>query len=280
MGTTFKREADLLVVDHYGWDVVLMGACRRWARAILTIDDLGNRSLDCDLLLDQTPDRSEAAYRERVPRHCRLLLGSDYALLDGAFASLRADALERRHYQGRVKTLLIALGSTDPENMTARVLEALNRTRIEISLEIVLAPTAPHLERVRAMVADMTVPARLHTELESVAELMAEVDLAVGAMGVGALERCCLGLPSIGIVLADNQRFLAESLSARGAALAIDRETAMQPDGFAALMTQLFENSEARVAMSRAAGEVCDGRGASRVAKALGEMVGAVGQTE
>jgi len=38
------------------------------------------------------------------------------------------------------------------------------------------------------------------------AEVMAASDLAIGAAGSTSWERCCLGLPSIMVVLAKNQR--------------------------------------------------------------------------
>ena len=42
------------------------------------------------------------------------------------------------------------------------------------------------------------------------AELISKCDLAIGAAGTTAWERCCLGLPSIIITIADNQTAVAE----------------------------------------------------------------------
>jgi spore coat polysaccharide biosynthesis predicted glycosyltransferase SpsG len=45
------------------------------------------------------------------------------------------------------------------------------------------------------------------------AELMSHADLAIGAAGATTWERCCLGLPTIQIVTAENQRRIAEDLA-------------------------------------------------------------------
>ena len=57
---------DWLVVDHYLLGAAWHSAARRAARRIMVIDDLANRALDCDLLLDQTFGRDAADGRMRL----------------------------------------------------------------------------------------------------------------------------------------------------------------------------------------------------------------------
>ncbi|RME63691.1 MAG: UDP-2,4-diacetamido-2,4,6-trideoxy-beta-L-altropyranose hydrolase, partial [Alphaproteobacteria bacterium] len=73
---------DWLVVDHYGLDARWESALRRHAHRILAIDDLADRSHDCDLLLDQNFFLDAASrYDGLLPDHCRPLLGPRYAVL-------------------------------------------------------------------------------------------------------------------------------------------------------------------------------------------------------
>lgn len=60
------------------------------------IDDLADRQLDCDILLDQTHGRKEEDYRQWLPDNCQMMLGSQYALLKPKFSELRPKAIERR----------------------------------------------------------------------------------------------------------------------------------------------------------------------------------------
>jgi spore coat polysaccharide biosynthesis predicted glycosyltransferase SpsG len=94
---------------------------------------------------------------------------------------------------------------------------------------------------------------------------MSDADLAIGAAGSTSWERCCLGLPTLQLVLAENQRSIAKSLSYAGAAKLLKRESlSTEIQGFINLVTQ----EPARlICMSNAAAAITDGLGAERVAQ-------------
>ena len=86
---------NLLVVDNYDLDVSYETHFRPYANKILVIDDLANRSHDCDILLDQTYGRNPDDYWDLVPRGAIVLAGSEYVLLRPEFVHLRYQALEK-----------------------------------------------------------------------------------------------------------------------------------------------------------------------------------------
>jgi UDP-2,4-diacetamido-2,4,6-trideoxy-beta-L-altropyranose hydrolase len=220
MADGFGGEADLLVVDHYARDVAFETACRRWTRRILVIDDLADRRHDADLLLDQTLDRSPSDYAALVPPHCRVLAGSEYALLHPAFAANRPAALSRREGCVAPRRILVAFGATDPGNATCLALRAIGASRLALEVDVILGAGAPHLEAVQAELTTMPHPTRLHidVEAETVAALMT-ADLAIGAGGTTSWERCCLGLPTVVLQTAANQRTIVRALVERRAAV-------------------------------------------------------------
>jgi spore coat polysaccharide biosynthesis predicted glycosyltransferase SpsG len=93
---------------------------------------------------------------------------------------------------------------------------------------------------------------------------MRDADLAVGAAGTSAWERCCMGLPSVTIVLAGNQRGVAAALGETGASAIIS-----DPSEAGATVERLVGDPERLAAMSAAASGVTDGAGASRIADEL-----------
>lgn len=260
----WPRGVEWLVVDHYERDAALERACRPWARRILAIDDLADRAHDCDGLLDQTLGRAEADYRQRVPPHCRLLLGPAYALLRPQFAQARAG---RRRYTRAARRVLVSLGATDAPNATNRILEMLRTTTMRLELDIVLGSAAPHLAAVRATAASLPMPSRVHTDVKDMATLMAQADLAVGAAGTTSWERCCLGLPSVLLVTADNQRAIAAALQAAAAASVCGELDTLDPAAVLAEIERLCADDDARLHMGINAARICDGAGADRVAE-------------
>ena len=58
------------------------------------------------------------------------------------------------------------------------------------------------------------------TDLPDLAGFFARHDLQIGAGGGATWERCCMGVPSVLVVAADNQNVVVPQLAARGIAAA------------------------------------------------------------
>ncbi len=252
--------AALAVIDHYGLDAAYEAVVRSQTRAVMAIDDLPNRRHHCDLLLDQTHGRDADEYRGLVPHNSIVLAGSGYALLRPQFAEMREETLARR--DGCLRRLLVSLGGTDPDNVTGLVLDAIASSGLDLMIDVVMGAKAPHLDSVRAQAAAMK-GARVLVGVSDMAALMAEADLAIGAAGTTTWERCCLGLPTLMLVIADNQKDIARLVVGAGAALEAT------PGTIPGQLRQLAAQPQTLQSLSQAAAQVCDGRGASRVADAL-----------
>jgi UDP-2,4-diacetamido-2,4,6-trideoxy-beta-L-altropyranose hydrolase len=255
-------QADWIVADHYLLDRHWQEALRSGSRRIMVIDDLANRFHDCDLLLDQTFGRSAGDYSPLVSREARLLLGSRYALLRPEFERERPASLTRRRSGGPVRNILISLGTTDWGGVTAEVTKTVLDAAPECVFNVVLTGEAPSLDILTRM-ARKQPSIRLHVDAADMALLMRDADLAIGASGTTSWERCCLGLPTIALVLAENQRLVAHSLAEAGACITSGL------NDLATRLRELLDNRYARVAMVAAAAGITSGNGASLVAAAM-----------
>ena len=259
---------DWLVVDHYSlgsaWERTLQPACGR----LMVVDDLANRLHAGDLLLNQNLGKTESDYKARVSDSCTLMLGPRYALLRPEFAALRAESLSRRAH-GRLRKLLITMGGVDLENATGAVLEALSSWRASSDLEVtvVMGPNAPSRELVMQQARHLPFPAKVLVNVQCMGVLMRDADLAIGAAGSTAWERCCLGLPTLQLALAKNQLPIANALSEVGAAHLLER--AELGPSLSTEMDNLVRDPELLLRMSSAAAKVLDGQGAERVARYL-----------
>jgi spore coat polysaccharide biosynthesis predicted glycosyltransferase SpsG len=93
------------------------------------------------------------------------------------------------------------------------------------------------------------------------AELMLDADLSIGAGGATSWERCCLGLPTLLYITADNQKSIAENLEKIGAVKIIKN---LGKD-----LQNMINNPPLWKSMSKNSSVICDGLGANRVAKYL-----------
>ena len=265
---------DGLVVDHYGLDA-------RWEddvvpqRRTAVIDDLADRPHHCALLVDQTLGRTPQAYADLVPQDCNPLCGAGFALLRPQFAHARQRSLELR--AGRQpKRIIVSMGGIDRDNLTGRVLDvlcALPSAR-ETEITVVLGATAPWRDSVARQAERSGHDIAVLVNVADMADLLVHTDLAIGAAGSSAWERCCLGVPTVMAVTADNQTEIARAVAASGAALTVGRSDAPTFDvSLAEAVDTLLCDTDLRTAMSHAAAAVTDGQGARRVADALMELL-------
>lgn len=262
---------DFCFVDHYGRSDVDERALRPWARRIVVLDDRATRRHDCDLLVDPTPMRAADAYVDLVPRHARRCLGPAYAPLRPGFLANRASALARRA-RGAVDRILVAVSGTDPTDATSLFLDALDRVPTRAAIDVVVGRATPALARLRERAAMGRF--RLHVDIDAatMAQLMTEADLALGAPSSAAWERCCLGLPCIVVTTADNQIDVARALAETGAGWSLGAQAGTNAETIAARIEAALADGAWRAEAARRAARLCDGRGSWRIACAvLGE---------
>ena len=248
-----EAQADWLIWDHYGLDARWVAQVRpaRPAMRVLVLDDLDDRDLGSDLVLD--PARMGMAARlHPVPA---ALDGPQFALLRPEFAALRSAALARRG--GPVRRVLILPGMMDAAGLAPAALRALEDTGLQA--EVVMGSGSQSVAAVQAMVADRA-GWSLTLDATDMAGRMLDADLCIGAGGGTAWERCCMGLPSVVVAVADNQEFGISVLAKAGAVVPATQTT---------LRAGLEQALAALPALSTQAANLCDGRGAARVLDAL-----------
>jgi UDP-2,4-diacetamido-2,4,6-trideoxy-beta-L-altropyranose hydrolase len=264
-------EAEAVVFDHYGLGETEHRLIAQ-GRSVLVIDDLADRRLGADVVLDPGLGRQGGDYAGLIEPGARLLLGPAYALVRQAFVEARGAALARRSGNGEVAHVLVSLGLTDVGGISWRVVNRILPRLGQARLDVVLGAGARSREPVERLAArDARV--QLHIDARDMADLTARADLVVGAGGSSSWERCVLGAPTLLLVLAPNQAQGGRALEAAGAAETID---VLQPDFEAAFdraFTGLMRSPDRRSHLSRAAVDLCDGAGAPRAAQVLVDMI-------
>ena len=258
---------DLIIVDHYAldqrWETALRDKCAR----IMCIDDLADRPHDCDLLLDQSLGRNVDDYSGLIPEHAQQLLGPKYALLRPEFSQWRTASLARRKTP-KLGHILITMGGVDANNITGRVLSAVQGCDVPTldRITVLLGPHAPWRDDVHDMAAKMKVATQVLSGVDNVAELMTSCDLAIGAGGSTTWERCSLGVPTIQIELALNQKFINTAISNLGAARIISMD---KLDNQIAMLLEQLSTTDCLKNLSARAATVSDGCGVEKTLEYL-----------
>lgn len=260
---------DAIFVDLYDSTIEDEAALRKIAPIIAVIEDLPDRTHDCDLLIDQGFGRIDTDYAGRVPTHAQLMLGPNMVPLRPGFAKLRPKSLERRQNTPKLNHILIAMGLTDLGGITARMVTSTRKALPQAHITAIIGPSAQSRAQLETL-AENDKKLNVLIDVDDMAEHMAKADLAIGAGGGTSLERCVLGLPSIVIVLADNQRPAALAMAKAGAVIVVDTDS---PESIVESTLQNMRPSVLK-SLSQKAASVCDGHGAERITQKLLDLIG------
>jgi len=207
----------------------------------------------------------QTRYAGKVPADCRLLLGPEYALLQPIYAELH-DRIPPR--EGPVRHILISFGGSDRDNLTGRALAAfLSLNRPDIDVDVVISDSSPYASEIRTQVAGHA-NIHLHSNLPTLAPLMARADLAIGAAGTTSWERVCLGLPALVVTLAENQRPIADGLFRSGLVRWLGHKDEVSEQGIRQVLVELIEEGIDKEWSLRCRATV-DGQGLTRIGDAL-----------
>ena len=172
---------------------------------------------------------------------------------------------ERRHPEVAGK-LLVTMGGSDPDNITTRFLNALAQENIrDLQIRVAVGGGNPHRTAIQAAIRDGGLQAEILTDVRDMPSLMAWADMAVSAGGSTCWELAFMGLPSVLLGLADNQRPAVGILDRQGTFVGFPTADTDPLRPIAGAVSELGADPIRRAEMSHYGRELIDGRGASRV---------------
>ena len=261
-----ERKSDWIVVDGYQFTADYQRALKAAGCKVLFLDDYGHaQHYFADFVLNQNACASADSYLHKEPQ-TRLLLGPKYCLLRREFAGWRR---RQRDVSAVCHRVLVMMGGSDPENLTARVIEALAIARLEhVETTAVIGGSNPHFTMLQELAARCGQKIKVQRDILNMAEPMALADVAVSAAGSTCWELCLMGLPALLVDVADNQAELARELDRRGCAIRVG-DRSVSAEKIADQLKRLVGSHELRQSLSQHSRELVDGNGATRVVSVL-----------
>jgi UDP-2,4-diacetamido-2,4,6-trideoxy-beta-L-altropyranose hydrolase len=256
-----QRGAAWVVVDGYPFTGGYQHRLKEAGLRLLVLDDYGHADhYWADIVLNQNLGAQEDLYLNRTPE-TRLLLGPQFALLRTEFLLWKG---WRRDIPLAARKVLVTLGGTDPDRVTHRVVDALIRIPWPDFQAIILVSGGTFQDpELQTKVGQARGDVKLKALTTDVPGLMAWADLAIGAGGATAWERAFMALPSIVLVLADNQVSTATALADHGIALNLGWGKAIDPATIFEALTRLSSSSPLRRELARRSRSLVDGSGAA-----------------
>jgi len=264
-----QRQDAVLVLDGYHFDFAQQVRLRQSGHPLLVVDDTAH--LNCyhaDVLLNQ--NLGAAALHYRCDQEPMRLFGPAYAMLRPEFAHWRG------HVRGEppvARKILVTLGGSDPGNFTARAIDALAQLDTPgLEVRVVVGPANPYLAELNAQADRFAPRIVLLSPVADMGKLMNWADLAVSGCGTTSWELACLGLPAVAVIMAENQRGIAEQLDAFEVVQNLGWHADISVNRLAGAVDVLQHSDKRRSRMSERGRTLVDGQGAPRVAQVLDQL--------
>ena len=269
--TLEQFQPNWIIFDHYGLDIEWVNKIRKKHNNcfFLAIDDLDNRNLGSDFLLDQT----SIINKKRNFKSPGILVGPRFALLSNEFNKLRKKSLQERLKRQSVSMknknfyILISLGLYDNKKLLPTLVNTLSKLD---KINIIVA-TSSECQTLRELqeISKKYENTSLILDSENIAELMLRADICIGASGMSIWERCCMGLPSLTITIANNQKKITKETSDLNISQELSIGTIKDKKKLTAVVSNLIYSPKNLQMLSKNSSKICDGLGAIKVVNFL-----------
>ena len=253
---------------HFGSDYQL--GIKAAGFKLLVVDDYGHADFyHADWVLNQNISAREELYAKRSP-DTKLLLGPKFAMLRKEFLAYKG---WQREVAPVAKKILVTLGGSDPDNVTLKVIQVL--IDLDMHAKVVIGGSNPHLREIENFIQgqnDSAAFIEVIVNASNMPELMAWADLALAAGGSTAWELAFMGLPSLFVILAENQIGITTQLESAGFGVCLGRGIDLQEDNLVEIVSFHASNSNFLQTVSDLARKIVDGLGAKRIVSQIQEL--------
>ena len=258
----YGNQKSILIVDNYELSKKWETLVKPFVHNLIVIDDLPNRSHNCDLLIDQNlHTNANSLYKDLIPSECVKLIGPKFSMIRKEFKMLRKYVKPRKF---PIKKILISFGGTDVENQTLIVLNSIKKMNDKIDVDVVVGQANRYKKTLKSF-CNKNKKFTYYEQIDNIARLMLLADLSIGSSGSTTWERCSLGLPAIVSISANNQRNTANTLSKRKCIINLGHVKKLNETKYLNAITNIGKNDLRN--MSKNSMSLVDGDGTKRILK-------------
>ena len=253
---------NILIVDNYQLSKKWETDVKPFVHKLIVIDDLSNRSHNCDLLIDQNlHTKVNGLYKGLIPSNCIKLIGPKFSMIRKEFRMMRKSVKPRTF---PIKKILVSFGGSDTKNQTSVALNSIKKMNGKINVDVVVGK-ANKCKKTLKIFCNKNKHFTYHEQIDNIADLMLSSDLSIGSSGSTTWERCCLGLPAIVSISSNDQRDIANSLSRKKCIINLGDVKKLKESSYINVITNLKKNDLRN--MSKNSMSLVDGNGTQRIFK-------------
>lgn len=251
-------EADLLITDSYDVDENYFDEMKKIFKVSGYIDDINVCKLNVDFIINQNINATSIKYNTN--KETRLLLGTKYCLLREEFRK-KVD----KKVNEKVENILVTVGGSDKDYNTLKLLNILKKYDFNIHVVIGNAFEDKLIKELYDRYGGKF-NIKLYRDA-NMANLMKLSDLAISSSGSTLYELCAMQVPTIGIVVADNQKDICKTFNKLRVIIGTDDLIYKDLNRFSEILEKIVKNNCVRASLSVNQKELVNQNGVKLIVK-------------
>jgi len=191
------KDADIVIIDSYLADISLYNKIVNLVKNSVYIDD--NKRLDYPngIVVNGNINAEKLKYPKKDG--VKYLLGTKYTPLRKEFWKV-----PKKKIKEKIESIMVTFGGDDAKNMTPKVLAFLNEKYPNLIKNIIIGRAFQNIDEIKKY-TDKNTNLIYYPDAEKMKEVMLESDIAISACGQTLNELASIGVPTIGVCIAENQ---------------------------------------------------------------------------
>lgn len=245
-----KIDIDILITDSYNVDEDYFTGIRKIVKYTIYIDDINSFDYPVDLIINQNINAEDFNYCQKYK-----LLGLRYLMLREEFRNI-----PKRFIKKQVSDIMITMGGADTVEFTKIIVNWIKN--LNFNFHVIIGPSFKNIKYFKNMNFDNI---KFYFNAKMI-EVVQKCDLAVSASGSGIYELIASGIPSLSVVIADNQINISQKLSNLNVVDSLGWYCDLKEDKFKENLIRLCNNYDFRKHRSINEQKLVDGFGGKRIA--------------
>lgn len=193
LGQIKKIHADMIIIDKYNIKPEYLKSLKEKFKVVYFDDNADLGYYPVDILINQNAYSHNLIYNSLS--NSRLLLGCKYTLLREEFKENKTI-----NVNSKIKNIFITVGGSDHNNITEKIINFIKD--YNYNLHIIIGPSFKYKNKLKKYIKDNII---LY-ENANMSNVMKICDVAISACGSTIYELGFLGIPTLGIIVAENQK--------------------------------------------------------------------------
>ncbi|EPY6470921.1 UDP-2,4-diacetamido-2,4,6-trideoxy-beta-L-altropyranose hydrolase [Clostridium sporogenes] len=249
--------ADCLITDSYDVEEEYFNKTKKLFKLTGYIDDMNLYNFNVDFIINQNIGAEEFKYK--VDKDTKLFLGTKYTMLREEFRNTPIRSINKD-----VSDIMLTLGGSDVNGITNTILDYIKDLQFNFHVVVGASFEEHNIENLKK-IEGLKSNIKLYFNPNMI-EIMNKCDITISACGSTLYELSSLGVPTIGVIIADNQANIAKKMEKENLILNLGFYNSLKKEDFINSINFLMSNYLFRVNMSKNQQKIINKNGVSKLA--------------